>query len=78
MSGRPLHSRQPPVWAAAVASVGGIGFCPVAPGTAASGFAAAVYWLAEPLQHAAVLVPVMVAAFVLGGFGVTSEHNSGC
>lgn len=75
--GRPLHSRKPPVWAAAVASVGGIGFCPVAPGTVASGFAAAVYWLAEPLQHASVLVPVMVAAFVLGGFGVRGVLRQG-
>ena len=47
-----MRSRQPPVWAAAVASVGGLGFCPAAPGTVASGFATAAYWLAEPLPHA--------------------------
>lgn len=63
-----MRSRQPPVWAAAVASVGGLGFCPAAPGTVASGFAAAVYWFVEPLPHAAVLV--IAAAFVLGGVSV--------
>ena len=54
-------------WATAVASVGYLGFFPVAPGTAASAFAVLVYALVVPIQQAAVLVPVTVAVFILGG-----------
>ena len=54
-------------WATAVASVGYLGFFPVAPGTAASVFAVLIYALIVPLRQAAVLVPVIVAVFVLGG-----------
>ena len=57
-------------WATAVASVGGLGFFPVAPGTVASVVAVQVYALIGPLQQAAVLAPVIVAAFVLGGVSV--------
>ena len=54
-------------WATGVASVAGLGYFPVAPGTAASVLAVLVYALIVPLQQAAVLVPVIVAVFVLGG-----------
>lgn len=50
--------------------MGGLGFFPVAPGTVASVVAVQVYALLGPLQHAAVMAPVIVAAFVLGGVGV--------
>ena len=53
-----------------MASVGGLGFFPVAPGTVASVVAVQVYALIGPLQQAAVLAPVIVAAFVLGGVSV--------
>ena len=57
-------------WATAVASVGCLGFFPVAPGTAASAVAVLVYALMGPLQQAAVLLPVIAVAFVLGGVSV--------
>ena len=57
-------------WATAVASVGYLGFFPVASGTVASAFAVLVYALVEPLQQAAVLVPATVVVFVLGGLSV--------
>jgi len=57
-------------WPVAVASVGGLGFFPVAPGTVASVVAVQVYALMGPLQQAALLAPVIVAAFVLGGVSV--------
>ena len=53
-----------------MSSVGCLGFFPVAPGTAASVFAVAVYALVGPLQRVEVLAPVIVAAFVLGGVSV--------
>ena len=53
-------------WATAVASVGYLGFFPVAPGTAASAFAVLVYALVVPIQQVPVLVPVTVAVFILG------------
>ena len=57
-------------WATAVSSVGYLGFVPVAPGTAASALAVLVYALIGPLQHFAVLAPVTLVVFVLGGLSV--------
>ena len=57
-------------WATAVSSVGGLGFVPVAPGTAASAVAVLVYALIGPLQQFAVLAPVTLVVFVLGGLSV--------
>ena len=53
-----------------MSSVGYLGFFPVAPGTVASAFAVLVYALIGPLQQVAVLVPAIVAVFVLGGISV--------
>ena len=60
-----------------MSSVGYLGFVPVAPGTAASALAVLVYALVPPLQQPAVLAPVIVAAFVLGGVstGVVLRRN---
>lgn len=57
-------------WATAVSSVGGLGFVPVAPGTVASAVAVLVYALIGPLQQFAVLAPVTIVVFVLGGLSV--------
>ena len=57
-------------WATAVSSVGYVGFVPVAPGTAASAVAVLAYALIGPLQHFAVLAPITLVAFVLGGLSV--------
>ncbi len=66
-------------WATAVSSVGGLGFIPVAPGTVASAVAVLAYALIGPLQHFAVLAPVTLGAFVLGGLsvGVVLRRNGG-
>ena len=66
-------------WATAVATVAGLGFCPVAPGTAASAVAVLLYGLLAPLQQVAVLVPAIVGVFVLGGLsvGVVLERDGG-
>ncbi len=50
-----------------MASIGYLGFFPVAPGTAASAFAVLLYVLIVPMQQVAVLAPATVAVFVLGG-----------
>ncbi len=62
-----------------MATVAGLGFCPVAPGTAASAVAVLLYGVLGPLQQAAVLVPAIVGVFVLGGFsvGVVLERDGG-
>lgn len=66
-------------WARAVASVGYLGFFPAAPGTAASAAAVLAYALVGPLQQAAVLLPAIAVAFVLGGLsvGVVLRRGSG-
>ena len=66
-------------WATAVSSVGGLGFVPVAPGTAASAVAVLVYALIGPLQQFAVLAPVTLVVFVLGGLsmGVVLRRDGG-
>ncbi len=53
-----------------MSSAGGLGFVPLAPGTVASAAAVLVYGLIGPFQQFAVLAPVTVAAFVLGGLSV--------
>ena len=53
-----------------MASAGGVGFFPVAPGTAASVFAVLAYALIGPLQQPAVLAPAIVVVWVLGGLSV--------
>ncbi len=64
-------------WATAVASVGYVGFFPVAPGTAASAVAALAYWLVGPLQQFSVLAPAAVAAFVVGGVATSRVVGGG-
>ncbi len=64
-------------WAVAVASVGGLGFFPAAPGTVASVVAVQVYALMGPLQQAALLAPVIVVAFILGGVSVGVMQRQG-
>lgn len=72
-----MRSRPASGWATAVASVGYIGFFPVAPGTVASAVAALAYWLVGPLQQVAVLVSAAVAAFVLGGVATGAVLRGG-
>ena len=66
-------------WATVVSTVGYLGFVPVAPGTAASAVAVLVYALIGPLQQFAVLAPVIVAVFILGGLstGVVLRRDGG-
>ncbi len=62
-----------------MSSAGGLGFVPVAPGTAASAVAVLVYALVPPLQQPVVLAPVIAVAFVLGGVstGVVLRRDDG-
>ena len=72
-----MRSRPTSGWATAVASVGYIGFFPVAPGTVASAVAALAYWLFGPLQQVAVLAPAAVATFVVGGLATGAAVRGG-
>ena len=56
--------------AESVCTVGYVGLCPGAPGTAARAVAVLAYLLISPLQQVSLLIPVAVIAFVLGGLSV--------